>query len=130
MPLPDTARIVGELPRTIQPALAPLRKCAMGVAVGAVGAIVLFTLAGYHALVGGDAPYDDRFVWLIGNNFMPGYKPTLPGALLGLPYGFAAGFGFGWLLALARNRLISLWIFFVAARERARIHADVLDDLN
>jgi hypothetical protein len=128
MPLPDTSRVVPELPRTLRPVVAPLKKPALGLAVGVVGALALFLPAIYHALYDpeGDAVL---LVHLLGLNFFPGYKPTIGGALLGLPWGFVAGFAFGFVLAGVRNTLVSVYVFLVGAKERMRANEDVLDNL-
>jgi hypothetical protein len=128
MALPDTSKIVEELPRALRPAFAPLVKWAFGLAVAAVMAVLLFLLAAAHA--SGFASSDgDMFVWLLGNNFFQGYKPTWNGAFLGLMWGFGAGFISGWCLALFRNRIISIWVFFVGAKERLKANRDILEDL-
>ncbi len=43
---------------------------------------------------------------LLGQYF-PGYTVTPPGSLLGLAYGFAAGFAVGWTFAVFRNATLS-----------------------
>jgi len=128
MALPDTSKIVDELPKVLRPAFAPMVKWAFGLAAAVVTAILLFLLAAAHAS-GIVAPEADTFVWLLGGNFLPGYRPTWSGAFLGLMWGFGVGFLAGFCLALFRNRVISVWVFFVGARERLKANRDILEDL-
>ena len=128
MPVPDASQVVEELPSSLRPALAPLVRHAMGLATGAVLGVALALLALSHAIVG-PLEGSDLWVWLIGNSFFFGYAPTFVGALYGLAWGFATGFVLGFVLAAGRNAIISVWMFWVAARERARANRTVLDEL-
>jgi hypothetical protein len=69
------------------------------------------------------------FAWLLGANFLPGFQPTWSGVPVGLVWGFSLGYVTGFLIALARNRLLK-FLFWVEAT-RARLSADrtLLDDL-
>ena len=100
MSLPDTAKIVDELPRTLRPAFAPLIKRALGVGVGIVGGILLFVLAIAGLSLGSDRA---STVGLLRENYLPGYDASWGGAFFGLLWGFAIGFAAGWLLAFCRN---------------------------
>jgi hypothetical protein len=99
-----------------------------GVALGCVGALALFALTAFHTWF---APIeaDDRFVWLLGLNFMPGIRPTPAGTFIALAWGFVAGFALGWCIAVARNALFAGVLRLVLSRERLRRNSRVLDDL-
>ena len=126
MALPDTTTVVRELPRGLRPAFAPLVKNALGVAIGSVLAAFLLLFALYWTL---RDPAEALTVWLLGDHFLPGYRPTLAGALLGGLWGFTIGYAVGWSLAVGRNLFITVWIALVGARERLRANRDFLDQI-
>lgn len=91
---------------------------AFGLALGiAVGSLLLVTTL-VLVLKGGD---------VIGPNlqllsqYFPGYKVTAQGSVLGLAYGFIAGFLFGWGFAFLRNSILFLYVAMIhrGAKRRA-----------
>jgi len=126
MTLPDTTRIVGQLPRELRASFAPLVKHALGLGIGVVCGLLFFAAA--FAGIGDPEGEATVWVWVAGQSFLPGYEPTLPGALAGAGWGFAAGFIAGWLLAFLRNGFLSFWVAVVGARERLRASRDFLDE--
>ena len=126
MSLPNPAKFTPELPESLRPAFAPIVKHALGVGFGvaAGGCLSLFALIHPIAGLKNDAP-----VWLIGNNFLPGYAPTALGAFMGALWGFGLGFACGWLLAWVRNFSISLWVTAALAKEQLRADSEFLDEI-
>ena len=126
MALPDTSKVVAELPPPLRPMLAPLVKTAFGFGVGTVVGAALFLATLILTLKGGE----DTGA-LLGHlaHFMPGYDVNLAGSFVGLGWGFGYGFGCGWLLAAFRNGFVTVWVAVVGARERLRASENVLDDL-
>jgi len=95
-------------------AFARLDAVAFGVAVGALCGVGLCAATMILALKGGDdVGHYLRLLW----QYFPGYHVTLPGAFIGLGYGFLAGFVAGWLLAFVRNA--ALWIYLLTVKMRA-----------
>ena len=127
MPLPDTARVADELPRTLRPAFAPLIKVALGLALAVPMALFLFALALVPALSPEPDPESGTFAWLIANNFLAGYAPTVTGAFVGLAWGLGIGFVMGWFVAASRNLFISVWVTIVGAKERLKANREFLD---
>lgn len=128
MTIPDTARILDELPRPARAAVAPLHKVAFGAGVGAAGAAWLALLTGYHAILDPQG-VASMWVWLLGGNFLPGVEPTALGALVAALWGLLWGFVAGWTIALVRNTVISVSVLLAASRARLDANRNVLDDL-
>lgn len=126
MSLPNPAEVVDELPRALRPAFAPLKKNAMGFALAAATGLAFTALAVHGILTG---PSEARWVWLLGDNFFPGYKPTVLGTFIGLGWGVAAGFVMGWFIAGLRNFTIAVWMMCVGAREQLRANSEFLDEI-
>ena len=89
---------------------------ALGASAGAVSG-VLFALATLILVLKGGAVIGPH-LGLLGQ-FFPGYNVTARGSLLGLVYGFAAGFVGGWGFAALRN--IALLLSFAVLRRRAQL---------
>jgi protoporphyrinogen oxidase len=91
-----------------------LDRVAFGVSMGAVAGILLFLASLILVLKGGT---------VVGPNlqllqhYFPGYSVTLSGSLLGLSYGFFAGFAGGWGFAFLRN--ITAFLYMALIRRRA-----------
>lgn len=116
--------------RTVEPAaIARLDRCAFGLAIGAVLGLSLFVLAAFHAALVLRSE-DALFVWLLGRQLLPGYEPTMGGALAGLLWGLSLGFALGWTSAAMRDLLLGAWLHVVVRRERLRADSRVLDDLS
>ena len=113
-----------ELEAVLSQVFAKLDRGALGTAVGGVSAAALALLT-LLLLVQGSGPAAD-FVGLLGQYF-PGYSVSGPGVLLGLLYGFAAGFGVGWTFALARNTAAFLYELLIRRRAEALVLRDILD---
>jgi len=84
-----------------------LDRVALGLSVGAVGGIALFLATLFVVLGGG--PLVRPALGLLGQYF-PGYEVTASGTLVGLAYGFVAGFMGGWSFAFLRNTCLFLWM--------------------
>jgi protoporphyrinogen oxidase len=82
-----------------------LDRVALGLSVGAAGGLALFLATLFLVLGGGPHP----LFGLLGQYF-PGYEVTAPGTIVGLAYGFVAGFVGGWSFAFLRNACLFLWM--------------------
>ena len=89
---------------------------ALGAAAGAVAGVLL-SLATLILVIKGGALVGPH-LGLLGQ-FFPGYNVTARGSLLGLVYGFAAGFAGGWGFAALRN--VALLLSFAVLRRRAQL---------
>jgi len=78
-----------------------LNKAALGIALGICwgASLVLATL--WVRVVGGEEAFE------VLTRFYPGYSVTIPGALIGMIYGFIDGFIYGFFLAWLYNSMVA-----------------------
>lgn len=109
----DLAEMINEM---FARAFMKLDSLAFGIAVGVISGILLslatlfVTLNELYSVM--------RYMLLLGQYF-PGYTVSAPGSILGLFYGFLAGFLGGWGFASLRN--LSVKIYASVLRRRAEI---------
>jgi len=101
--------------RILARAFARIDMIALGLASGAVVGGAFFLATVWLLVKGG--PVVGPNLSLLGQ-LIPGYRVTWPGALLGLAFGFVAGFAAGWVLALAKNLTVNSFL------RHARFHTD------
>lgn len=114
------------LPEPVLLAFAPLHRLGMGMAGGVVfgGGLFLMTVV---LLLRGGYPVGPT-LGLLGHFFI-GYTVTWPGALIGLAWGFFAGFLLGYAFALAHNIAVWLWLMVVKSRAEMEQYGDFLDHM-
>ena len=97
-------------------AFGKLDRRAFGVALGTVSGVVIFLATLFLVAKGGTggAPVGPHLA-LLGQYF-PGYHVTPVGSLVGLVYGFVAGFLVGTSFALLRNVVFVLYEFVIRRR--------------
>jgi protoporphyrinogen oxidase len=95
-----------------------LDRVALGVATGLTAGIALF-LATLILVLKGGQPVGPRLGLLA--QYFPGYTVTGPGAVVGLLWGFLAGYVAGWTFALLRNTLLFLTMAVAHRREERRL---------
>jgi protoporphyrinogen oxidase len=95
-----------------------LDRVAFGLSVGAAGGLVLFLATLFVVLGGG--PLVRPTLGLLGQYF-PGYEVTWTGIIVGLAYGFVAGFVGGWSFAFLRNACLFLWMAVLHRRARFQL---------
>jgi hypothetical protein len=91
---------------------APLHKRALGLAVGLTFGAIIFLMTAFHLIIG---PVDDAPIALLAQYFY-GYDVSWRGAVLGLWWGFVAGFAAGWFFAFCRNFVVATWVFVIRTR--------------
>ena len=106
-------------------AFAPVHKRALGVAVGMVVGLLVFTVTAFHVVVQPAAALD---IGLLSQYFY-GYAVTWSGAFVGLFWGFVTGFVAGWFLAFVRNFVIAVTIFTLRAKAELARTSDFLDHI-
>jgi|RhiMetdeSRZDD1v2_1073273.scaffolds.fasta_scaffold3032333_1 hypothetical protein len=110
--------------RVLERAFAPLHKRALGVAVGATVAMVVFAVTVFHIIARPiDIPID------LVSQYFYGYDTTWRGALIGVWWGFISGFVAGWFLAFLRNFMVATWIFVVRTKASLAQTQDFLDHI-
>ncbi len=115
-----------QLPSPLLLAFAPMHRTAMGVACGVVCGGLLFVMTMALLLKGG-YPIGPNLA-LLGNYFF-GYTVTIPGAFIGLLWGFGFGFLLGWGFAVARNLVVWAWLTLVRSRAEMDEYGDFLDHM-
>ena len=110
--------------KVIIQAFAKLDKTALGLAVGSLCGLAVFTATIFLILKGG--PVVGPNLALLGQFFF-GYTVTPAGAFVGLLYGFVLGFTFGWLIALFRNSLMSVYLLTLKTRANLTSSLDSID---
>jgi len=103
---------------------AKVDRIALGLSVGAISAVLLFAMTVALVLKGG--PVVGPNLQLL-NQFFPGYTVTNWGSVVGLGYGFAAGFLLGWCTAFFRNLSVFLSIRLLRSGAERRNLRDLFD---
>jgi hypothetical protein len=104
-------------------AFARLDSIALGVATGTLCGLTVFAATVALVLKGGEAV--GPRLGLLGQYFI-GYTVTGAGSLVGLLYGFGAGFALGWLIASLRNFCVKIYLHVVRLRSQLETVHDVL----
>jgi protoporphyrinogen oxidase len=94
-----------------------LDRVAFGLSLGTLAGLVLFLATIILVFKGGDV-VGPRLELL--SNYFPGYSASAEGSLLGLFYGFIAGFCGGWSFAFLRNAAV--FLYAAAVHRRAELH--------
>jgi protoporphyrinogen oxidase len=101
-----------------------LDRVAFGLSIGAVTGILLF-LATLILILKGGTVVGPNLKLL--ENYFPGYSITLGGSLLGLAYGFFAGFVGGWGFAFLRNMSVFLYMALLHRRAEHQLLRKLLE---
>lgn len=89
--------------RALQDAMLQLNGRAWGIAIGLLLGIGLFVATNVLVLKGG--PVVGPHLALIGM-YLPGYRVSFVGSLIGFVYAFVIGYGIGRLIGMVYNRMI------------------------
>ena len=103
---------------------AKVDRMALGLSVGSIAAILFFAMTGTLVLKGG--PVVGPNLQLLGQ-FFPGYSVTAFGSVVGMGYGFFAGFMMGWCTAFFRNLSVFLSIRMLRSGAERRTLRDIFD---
>jgi hypothetical protein len=105
-------------------AFAKLDRSALGLAVGTLSGLAIFTATVVLLLKGG--PVVGPRLALLGQYFI-GYTVTPSGAFIGLVYGFIFGFVLGWLISFFRNSLMTAYLLTLKTRATLTSSLDSID---
>jgi hypothetical protein len=106
---------------------APMLKRAMGVACGLVLGGLIWLATATVVLRFGRAPVWPNLGLL--SQFFWGYRVTWLGSFIGLAWGFAIGYVFGWSFAALHNVTFRLWLALVRLRAEKEQYSNLLDRL-
>ena len=110
--------------RVVIEAFAKLDRTALGLAVGTLSGLGVFTATVVLLLKGG--PIVGPRLALLGQYFI-GYTVTPGGAFIGLIYGLVFGFILGWLIGFFRNSLVSAYLLALKTRATLTSSLDSID---
>ncbi len=130
---------LAELPPRLRDSFAPLRKRAMGLAVGLTSSLLFFGITAYHLVFQPEVPAHLEnhpfegdpvgHLWLLVQYF-PGYDPvSWEGAFAGFAWGLGAGFVLGFGGAALRNAVVASWLFVVRMRGNLDANKGFLDQI-
>lgn len=107
-------------------AFAKLDRTALGTALGVVGGLGLFAATLWLLLKGGEpvGPHLDLL-----RQFLPGYRVSLAGGVLGMLYGFGLGFIAGWSIAFLRNTAVFMTTAIIHRRAERQLLRRLLEYL-
>ncbi len=111
------------LDETLQMAIAPIHKMALGVATGLVSGLLVFVATAFVLIL---QPQPEPRLDLLAHYFY-GYTVSWSGAAIGFAWAFGVGFVAGWFVGFVRNFVTAVWIFFV--RTRAQFSRNFLDHI-
>lgn len=112
-----------ELAQSIQMAVSPVHKAALGVASGLVAGLIVAAATAFIVVL---QPLPQPRLDLLAHYFY-GYSVSWTGVAVGFLWAFAVGFVGGWFVAFVRNLVTAVWLFFV--RTRAQFSGDFLDHI-
>ena len=107
-----------------EPLFPRAHKRALGVAVGATAALLIFVITALHVVL----RIEGLPIGLLSQYFY-GYEVTWRGAWVGLCWGFATGFVAGWLLGFVHNFTVGMWLLVVRARRDLHQTRNFLDHI-
>jgi hypothetical protein len=103
---------------TIQHVFQRLHPMAFGAALGVVAGLSLFLATALLVIKGGSVVGPNLSLL---SQFLPGYRVTMGGSILGLIYGQTIGFVSGWFFAKIRNGSLLLYMVLVDNHVRWQI---------
>jgi len=120
----EVEQMEGVVERVLAQAFRKMDTGAFGIAMGLAGGLALF-IATLAAALSGGSDFAAR-MWLLVNYF-PGYAVSPSGSVLGLIYGFMAGFFMGWWFAFLRNTVVLLQLSIIHRRAQVKLMRRILD---
>jgi hypothetical protein len=103
----------------------PIHKAKLGIAAGLVAGLLVAGVTVFHIVL---HPTDGLPLALLSQYFY-GYEVSWYGAALGLAWGFATGFVFGWFGAFVRNLTLTVIMFRLRTKAELAQTADFLDHI-
>lgn len=98
-------QLAGDEIRQVSKKLLRMNEQGWGIAFGLLLGLTLFAATNFLVLKGGEV-VGPHLALL--SNFLPGYRVTFVGSLIGFVYAFVLGYGFGRTVSVIYNRLVKL----------------------
>jgi hypothetical protein len=105
--------------------LAKLDGKALGIAIGLLFGLGVFAATNILILKGGEVLGPNLALL---SQFFIGYEVTFTGSLIGFVYGVITGFVLGWMIALIRNLVLTIYMHVIKLRGRLSAVNDYLDN--
>lgn len=98
-------QLAGDEFRQVRKKLLRMNEQGWGIAFGLLLGLTLFAATNFLVLKGGEVVGPHLSLL---SNFLPGYRVTFVGSLIGFVYAFVLGYGFGRTVSVIYNRLVKL----------------------
>ena len=98
-------QLAGDELRQVRKKLLRMNEQGWGIAFGLLLGLTLFAATNFLVLKGGEV-VGPHLALL--SNFLPGYRVTFVGSVIGFVYAFVLGYGFGRTVSVIYNRLVKL----------------------
>ena len=98
-------QLAGDELRQVSKKLLRMNEQGWGIAFGLLLGLTLFAATNFLVLKGGEV-VGPHLALL--SNFLPGYRVTFVGSVIGFVYAFVLGYGFGRTVSVIYNRLVKL----------------------
>ncbi len=98
-------QLAGDELRQVRKTLLRMNEQGWGIAFGLLLGLTLFAATNFLVLKGGEV-VGPHLALL--SNFLPGYRVTFVGSVIGFVYAFVLGYGFGRTVSVIYNRLVKL----------------------
>ncbi len=105
--------------------LAKLDGKALGIAIGMLFGLGVFAATNILILKGGEVLGPN--LALLGQFFI-GYEVSFTGSLIGMAYGIISGFVIGWMIAMIRNLVVTIYMHIVRLKGSMSAVNDYLDN--
>jgi hypothetical protein len=98
-------QLAGDELRQVRKTLLRMNEQGWGIAFGLLLGLTMFAATNFLVLKGGEV-VGPHLALL--SNFLPGYRVTFVGSVIGFVYAFVLGYGFGRTVSVIYNRLVKL----------------------
>jgi divalent metal cation (Fe/Co/Zn/Cd) transporter len=105
--------------------LAKFDSLALGVALGTVFSLIIFTMTIILVIKGGELVGPNLSLL---NQYFIGYEVSSFGSLVGALYGFVSGFVLGWLIASVRNVCVSIYVNYIKFKSNVSSINEFIDN--
>lgn len=125
LPVKDHEQKVDPTQEIIVRSLARLDGTALGIAIGSLFSLLIFSATNFLLFRGGEVVGPNMA--LLGQFFV-GYEVSFSGSLIGAVYGLIAGFVIGWMAAFLRNIAVTVYMHVLKLKGSMSAVSDYIDN--